>query len=191
MGWCDWTMPLQLSIHVESERLLIRPVSEADIPDLLLMNRDDETTRFLSYVSWRSVDDGMAWLRKIREMERAGTGVQLVLVEKSSESVVGGCLLFRYEESSARAELGYALARSHWRKGYMHEALVALIPHAFGPVGLRRLEAQVNLDNEPSCQLLERLGFKFEGLLRQRWVKEGKACDTRFYGLLREEWPVV
>jgi [ribosomal protein S5]-alanine N-acetyltransferase len=181
-------MPLPLSIHVESARLLMRPVSQADIPGLLLMNRDDETTRFLSYVSWRSLDDGMTWLGKIREMESAGTGVQLVVVEKASASVVGGCLLFRYEESSARAELGYALARSHWRKGYMHEALVALLSHVFGVMGLRRLEAQVNSANTPSCQLVERLGFKYEGLLRQRWVKEGQAYDTRFYGLLREEW---
>jgi RimJ/RimL family protein N-acetyltransferase len=181
-------MPFQTPIHLETERLVVRPVAEADLADLLLVNGDDEVTRFLPYESWRSVDDGLAWLARMRKIEESGTGVQRVVIDKASGRAIGGCLLFRLEPASARAELGYVLGRRYWGRGLMREALAALIPHAFGTLGLRRLEAEVNPLNAPSCGLLERLGFRNEGLLRQRWAAKGAVYDTRFYGLLREEW---
>ncbi|MEO6409205.1 MAG: GNAT family N-acetyltransferase [Burkholderiaceae bacterium] len=184
-------MPLPLPIRVESERVQTRPLDAADIEDLLLANGDDEVTRFLPYASWRSVDDGMAWLERMQKLESAGTGTQLVVVERASGKAIGTCLLFRYEEASARAELGYVLARRCWGRGYLLEALSALISQLFGSRALRRLEAEVNPDNVASCRLLEHLGFQNEGLLRQRWTGKGASYDTRFYGLLADEWPAA
>ena len=181
-------MPLPLPIRVESDRLLIRPVDAADIDDLLLANGDDEVTRFLPYASWRSVADGMAWLERMKKLEGAGTASQLVVIEKASRLAVGTCLLFRYDEGSARAELGYVLGRRHWGRGTMREALAALVTQLFGSGSLRRLEAEVDPRNVASCRLLERLGFRNEGLLRQRWTAKGASYDTRFYGLLGDDW---
>jgi RimJ/RimL family protein N-acetyltransferase len=183
-------MTLPLPVRVESRNLVIRPVEEADIADLLLINGDDQVTRFLPYETWQSVADGMTWLQRTRSIESTGTGVQLVVTAKASGRVIGACLVFRYEEGSARAELGYVLGRAYWGKGCMREALAALIARFF-EAGLRRLEAQVHPANIASCQLLERLGFRNEGLLRQRWVAKGETYDARFYGLLREEWLVM
>ncbi len=175
-------------LGAEAGRVVVRPVAEADLADLMAVNGDDEVARFLPYESWRSADDGRAWLARMKKVEDAGTGVQLVVIDKASGRAIGSCLLFRLEPASARAELGYVLGRQSWGQGLMHEALVALISHAFGALGLRRLEAEVNPLNAASCRLLERLGFRNEGLLRQRWVAKGAAYDIRFYGLLREEW---
>jgi [ribosomal protein S5]-alanine N-acetyltransferase len=164
-----WQRP---PIRIESERLVLRVVDEADIADLLSINQDDEVTRYLPYESWRSVEDGMAWLERMRKIDASGTGTQLVVFEKASGRAIGTCLLFRHEEG----------------KGFMHEALSALISHAFDACALRRLEAEVNTLNVASCRLVERLGFANEGLLRKRWFAKGAAYDTKFYGLLREEW---
>jgi RimJ/RimL family protein N-acetyltransferase len=73
----------------------------------------------------------------------------------------------------------------------MREALSALITCAFDAYSLRRLEAEVDPQNLPSNRLLSKLGFTNEGLLRQRWAAKGRRYDTNFYGLLREEWPVI
>lgn len=183
------TMSLQPPICIESKRLVIRVVGEADLTDLLSINEDDEVTKYLPYESWQSLEVGMAWLERMKRIEDSGTGTQLVVLEKASGRVIGTCLLFRHDEASARAELGYVLGRKHWGQGYMFEALSALIPHVFNVHALRRLEAEVNPLNVPSCRLLERLGFTNEGLLRKRWLAKGAAYDTKFYGLLREEWP--
>ncbi|CAN5166231.1 N/A [soil metagenome] len=180
-------MPFASPIHLDSRRLTVRALEEGDLADLMAINGDDAVTRYLPYASWNSSADGQAWFERMRNIEASGTAVQLVVVEKLSARVVGTCLLFHLEAASARAEIGYVLGRAQWGQGLMLEALQALVTHAFGPLGLRRLEAEVNPDNLASCRLLERLGFTAEGLLRQRWVAKGQACDIRFFGLLRDD----
>jgi RimJ/RimL family protein N-acetyltransferase len=70
----------------------------------------------------------------------------------------------------------------------MHEALQALIDYAFGPLGLNRIEADIDPRNSNSARSLERLGFRMEGVLRERWIVAGEVSDTGYYGLLRKEW---
>ena len=79
--------------------------------------------------------------------------------------------------------------REKWRLKFLYprEALSTLITYAFETCELRRLEAEVNPDNLASNQLLLRLGFTLEGVLRKRWVAKGNADDTNIYGLLRDE----
>ena len=182
-------MPLKPPTVIESNRLLIRLVEETDLADLLAINGDDEVTRYLPYATWQSLSDGQAWFKRMAALNATGTGLQFVAVEKSTGRVVATCLLFRYDEQSARAELGYVLGRAHWGRGFMHEALSALITYAFDFYALRRLEAEVDPANDPSNRLLQKLGFTREGLLRQRWFDKGSVHDTNIYGLLREEWP--
>ncbi len=166
----------------------MRPVEERDLPALLIVNGNDETTRFLPYPSWRSIADGRAWYERMSAMGAKGESIQYVVTERASDQVIGSCLLFRYEPGSARAELGYVLGRNYWGRGLMREALVAVLSCAFGPYRLRRIEAEVDPLNQASSRLLASLGFTREGQLRKRWVDKGAAHDTVIYGLLDEEW---
>jgi [ribosomal protein S5]-alanine N-acetyltransferase len=173
---------------LETPRLRVRPVAAHDLPDLLAVNGDADVTRFLPYPAWTSLADGQAWLERMAALQAAGSAWQLVVVDKASNAAVGTCLLFRFEPTSRRAELGYVLGRAFWGRGVMAEALGALIGHAFGAAGLRRLEAEVNPANGASTRLLQRLGFVQEGLLRQRWVARGEPYDVAAFGLLSHEW---
>jgi [ribosomal protein S5]-alanine N-acetyltransferase len=69
----------------------------------------------------------------------------------------------------------------------MGEALAALIDSAFGPLELRRLQAEIDPRNTASRRLIQRLGFVKKGLLRERWVAKGEARDVEIYALLRSE----
>ncbi len=184
-------MPLIAPSPIVSPRLTIRLVDAADLPGLLAVNGDDHVTRHLPYASWQSLADGEAWLARMRVLGEAGGALQFVICDTASGQVIGSCLLFRFDEGSARAELGYVLSRAHWGQGLMLEALHALLAQAFGGLGLRRIEAEVNPANTASARLLERLGFTCEGVLRQRWVAKGATYDVNFYGLLRDEWPAA
>ena len=184
-------MPLQPPSSIESPRLSLRIVQESDIEGLLAINGDSEVTRHLPYATWQSLADGVAWFERMKAISATGAARQFVVTEKTSGSIIGTCLLFRYEEASARAELGFVLGRAHWGKGLMHEALSALIAYAFEAYALRRLEAEVNPQNLPSNRLLLKLGFSHEGLLRKRWVGKEAAYDTNIYGLLREDWSLL
>jgi RimJ/RimL family protein N-acetyltransferase len=182
-------MPLPAQVPVVSHRLTVRPIVEGDLPDLLPINGDPEVTRFLPYPTWQSLDDGQAWLQRMRALAEGGTGRQFVLVLNATSRIVGTLLLFRFEESSARAELGYVLGRRHWGLGLMREAITAFCTYAFSHLALRRLEAEVNPSNAASARLLLDVGFTLEGTLRKRWVARDGAYDTNFFGLLAEEWP--
>ena len=169
----------------------MRLVSAADLPALFEVNSSQEVTALLPYATWSSMGDGEAWLERMKSIQATGLALQFVAVLKSTGTAIGTCLLFRFEEGSARAELGYALGRAHWGQGLMREALVALIDCSFRTMGLRRLEAEVDARNAASARLLNRLGFTKEGLLRQRWVTKGEVKDVEFYGLLQSEWSTL
>lgn len=180
-------MPLVAPDRIESSRVLVRLLEEADLPSLLVMNSNAEVTALLPYATWNCLADGKAWYDRMRGIEAAGTALQFVVVSKSTNLAIGTCLLFRLEEASGRVELGYALDREYWGQGLMREALTGLLGAAFGGMGLRRIEAEVNTRNPASAKLLVRLGFTKEGLLRKRWVVKGHAEDFEVFGLLRDE----
>lgn len=169
-------------------RLVLREVAEADLDDLLVVNGDAAVTTFLPYATWASRADAQAWLQRMQALTASGSARQLVLQRRDDGRVIGGVLMFRHYPGSRRLELGYVLGRAHWGGGWMHEALQGLCSFAFGPLGLRRLEAEVQPANGPSQRLLERLGFVREGRLRQRWEAKGRAYDTDLFGLLADEW---
>lgn len=182
-------MPLTSPALIDSPRLTVRLVTEADLPALLAVNGDPGVTRFLPYATWTTLPDAETWYRRMMEMQDTGSALQFVVALKPAGTAIGTCLLFRHDEGSARAELGYVLGSAHQGAGYMHEALTALINAAFGSMGLRRLEAEVDPRNTASVQLLKRLGFVREGLLREKWLTGGKANDVEIHGLLSREWP--
>lgn len=180
-------MPLVPPGPIQSERLIVRLVVESDLPSLLDVNSDERVTALLPYATWKSLSDAEGWLQRMRDIEATGLALQFVVVLRATAKAIGTCLLFRFDEGSARAELGYVLGRAHWGKGLMQEALDALLGHAFGSMGLRRIEAEVDVRNAPSSRVLRRLGFTQEGLLRQRWVSKGEVKDVEIYGLLQHE----
>ena len=181
-------MPLPLITQIKTPRLHLRPVVADDLPALMRVNGDDQVTHFLPYASWATLEDARAWLLRMNTLAESGGSRQLVIVRNDDATVIGAVLLFRYEEGSARLEIGYVVGRAHWRQGYAREALVATLAHAFGNMSIRRIEAQVNTANTASNSLLLALGFQHEGLLRQRWVDKGAARDVNFYGCLAVEW---
>jgi [ribosomal protein S5]-alanine N-acetyltransferase len=172
---------------VQTERLIVRPLDEADLGDLLVMNGDAEVTRYLPYATWAGMDDARAWLKRMRGIEAGGTAIQLVIEQRSDGRAIGTVLLFKWDAASARIELGYVLTRAAWGRGLMHEALVAVIARCFAVLGLRRIEAEIDPRNAGSARTLQRLGFVPEGLLRERWHTKGQISDSALYGLLASD----
>ncbi|HEY8185292.1 MAG TPA: GNAT family protein [Pyrinomonadaceae bacterium] len=103
-------------------------------------------------------------------------------------SLIGTVTLFHPDFTHRRAEIGYALGRAHWRKGYMQETLKAVLDFAFEVLEFHRVEADVDPRNAASIRTLERLGFQREGYLRERWHVNGEIQDAIFFGLLRSDW---
>ncbi|MCP1373989.1 GNAT family N-acetyltransferase [Dyella lutea] len=169
-------------------RVVLRPLTDTDVDDLLSIFGDPEVVRYWSGSPWSGREEARRMLGADREAYAAGAAVRLGVTLCDEDRVVGTVSLFNRSEPNRRAEIGYALARSVWGRGLMHETLVQWLGWAFGPLGLHRLEADVDPANMASRRSLERLGFRQEGLLRERWIVGGAVADTVFYGLLAQEW---
>jgi [ribosomal protein S5]-alanine N-acetyltransferase len=127
-------------------------------------------------------------LERVREGFDSKSGFQWGIERKEDGRLLGTCTLFHIDRPNRRAEVGYGLGSAYWRQGYMTEALSVLIRFAFESLDLRRLEADVDPRNERSLGILARLGFRREGLLRERWNVGDEIQDTVFLGLLASEW---
>ncbi|MET3724043.1 GNAT family N-acetyltransferase [Sphingomonas trueperi] len=86
------------------------------------------------------------------------------------------------------SEIGYLLARAHWGQGIAEEAIGAALDQLFLAENHRRVFADTDPDNVYSRRLLERLGFRLEGVLRAEWETHIGVRDTTLYGLLKEDW---
>ena len=118
----------------------------------------------------------------------ARDGLRWSITRAGEDRLIGQISLFNFNEQSGRADIGYGLARAHWGQGFMHESLIAVIDYAFGPMGLRRLEADIDPRNHASLRALERLGFAREGLLPERWQVGDEISDSALLGLLARDW---
>ena len=181
-------MPFPDIQPIPTTRLRVRPLAAADLDDLMAVNGDPEVTRFLPYTAWSAPADAQAWLERMKAMQEVGTGCQLVISLSETDKAVGTILLFRYDEQSARVELGYALAKEYWGQGIAYEAARALLNTAFRKLSIRRVEAEVQPENLASSALLIRLGFVREGLLRERWIDHGAPSSVNVFGLLKSDW---
>lgn len=166
----------------------LRPVAPADAPDLLAVFGDPVVCRYWSRPPIPDLATARALQREIDALFAARTLFQWAIAEQASDRLIGTCTLADLSTAHRRAALGYALGRAAWGRGHATGALRALLAFAFDALGLHRLEADVDPRNAASIRVLERLGFRHEGHLRERWHLQGEVQDAVLYGLLAREW---
>lgn len=173
---------------IRAERVTLRWLAEHDIPSLFEMHSHPEVMRYWSSPPMTDITEAQRLFERVQDDYRTGEALPLGIERNEDRALIGTCTLFDFHQPSRRAEMGYALGRPYWGKGYMHEALRALVSYAFDALDLNRLEADIDPRNVASAKTLERLGFQHEGLLRERWIVSSEVSDTALYGLLRREW---
>jgi RimJ/RimL family protein N-acetyltransferase len=170
-----------------TERLVLRPATQADVPFVLSLFSRSETNRYSSFGDISTAEEAQrlfdAFLKPGSE-----THFRLVADLRSSGEAVGTLGLYSYSEANRRAELGYDLLREHWGRGLTTEAVRELLRYAFEELGLNRVEATTDPENAGSVRVLEKTGFTREGLMRQRHHYKGSFHDEAFYGLLASDW---
>jgi len=167
---------------------MLRWISEDDIDSLYEIFSNSHVMRYWCSEPLPDREAAADLQREIAGGNENETMFKWGLALRDSNTVIGTTTLFNLNLDNGRAELGYAMSHAHWGKGYMNEALNALVSHAFEVMDLRRLEADVDPRNAASIRVLEKLGFQREGFLRERWHVNGEIQDAFFYGLLRREW---
>jgi len=173
---------------LETPRLRLRALTEGDVPSLFAIYKDPGAMRYWSHPAMTDIAEAEALLKDIESHAGPQTLFEWGIARREDDFVIGTCTLHRIDRQHRRAELGYILRRDLWGRGLAHEALTALVSHAFGAMDLHRLEADIDPRNTSSIRSIERLGFKLEGQLRERYFLAGEIQDSLIYGLLAPEW---
>ena len=175
-------------LTLPTARLLLRPLRHEDAHALFGVFSDPQVMRYWSSSPWTDVERARKMIGEDLAAMARGEYIRLGLETREGNEIVGTCTLFDFAPQCRRAELGYALKSTSWGRGYMHEALAALLGHGFAALDLNRVEADVDPRNLASTRSLVRLGFRKEGHLRERWIVGGEVSDSDLYGLLRRDW---
>ena len=184
---------------LHTERLVLRPVRDGDAGALFALFGDAERMRFWGHGPLATPEDAVAYIAAICEGAARGDLLQWAISPRaepagsrrepgSGDELIGTATLAGVDEEHRRAELGVAL-RCEWEgRGLATEAVAELARHAFEDLGLHRLTADADPRNAAAIALLERLGFRREGLLREHHRSGDEWQDGMLYGLLRAEW---
>jgi RimJ/RimL family protein N-acetyltransferase len=175
-------------VTLRTARLLLRPLRRGDREALFALYSDPAFMRYWNTPPWTALAEADRVIEEDLAAMPAGQHLRLGIQAAEGEALIGTCSLFAFHEPSRRAELGYGLAPAAWGRGHMTEALSALLGFAFGPLGLNRIEADIDPGNEASARVLARLGFVQEGYFRERWIVGGQVSHSAMFGLLRADW---
>jgi RimJ/RimL family protein N-acetyltransferase len=108
-------------------------------------------------------------------------------IEAKDIGLIGGCGIRIRDASNRTSDLGYVLAREHWGRGYMPEAIAALLDFGFAALGLHRIWATTDARNVRSKRVLEKIGMRQEGQRKADQFRRGEWTDSCLYAILEDE----
>lgn len=171
-----------------TDRLRLRELRQGDAEALFAILSDEEATAYYGHEPHRSLHDTRALIAEMQARYTQREIIRWAITRRDDDHLIGSCSLHHFDASHHHAETGYELHRACWGQGLMAEALGAILTYGFEELGLQRIEAIIDDANARSKGLLLKLGFSYEGRLRERFYFRGRFEDEYHYGLLRHEW---
>lgn len=144
----------------ETDRLFLRPMDETDTDAVFAMRSDADVMRFIRPLQTEK-RDAESWINLVSsrwETEKIGF---CAVIEKASNRFIGWCGLWRLKETD-EIEVGYALFKEFWGRGFASEAAAACMTYGFDQLGLEKIVAVANPDNQNSRRVMEKLGMNLD-----------------------------
>lgn len=179
-------------VRIETERLTLRPPVHSDFRDWAELR--GESADFLipwepawsaDHLTRKSFTNRVYWAQRAIS---GGTAVPLFLVRRQDDALMGAITLDNIRRGPAQSgTLGYWISKQFARQGYMREAIEAVVHHAFAQMDLSRIEAACLPENTPSRGVLEKSGFKYEGVAQSYLQINGRWRTHVLYAALRND----
>ena len=170
------------------QRICLRGPRAQDIDDVFALFSHADVMRYWSSAPMRVRMQAEGKVEEMLDGFARRESLNWLVAARRDDRAIGSCTLYRFDARHRRAEVGYALHPDWWGSGLASEAVALALDWGFHRLGLHRIEADIDPRNEASRRLLAGLGFRREGLLRQRFLIDGSASDSEVFGLLQEEW---
>jgi len=173
---------------LQTARLRLRGFAESDGSNLYALQSNAKVLRYWDSPPWSDQSSIARFMEGNARMADEGTGTRLVIERQSDSAFLGWCTFNSWNPEFRSASVGYCLSEASWGQGYATEAVEALLGWAYQTVDLNRVQAEADTRNIASARVLEKLGFRLEGTLRQDCTVNGDTSDSWVYGLLRQDW---
>jgi RimJ/RimL family protein N-acetyltransferase len=150
---------------LETERLILRRLSIEDAEFMLGLLNEPSWLRFIGDRGVRTVEDARSYILKgpVDMYDRLGFGLYLTQLKEGAPIGICGLVKRDFLED---VDIGFALLPAFWSQGYAYEAAAAVMEYGKSVLGLKRIVAITARDNHSSIKLLEKLGLKFEKMIR-------------------------
>lgn len=177
---------------IKTERLVIRKIENYDLDNLFsIMSNPEVINQTAAWELHKDRQETAQLIEKIINCYKNNTNqdwaIFAIAFEKEPRKLIGTCGYFFYSPLFCSAELGYVLSQTYWGKGIATEASRALVNFGFTSMGLNRIQATVYPENIGSVKVLEKLGMKYEGQLRQHILRNDVFRDRAVYSLLKSD----
>ncbi len=169
---------------IESKQFILRPFKQKDAQSLKKYINNEKIYKNTLHIPYPyTIKDARKWLKKVLKQRKKKNPNQINFAIDMDSQVVGSIGLKEIE--GHKAELGYWLAEKHWGKGIMTEAVKIVTNFGFDKLGLRRIYAYVFTFNKGSIRVLEKAGYKQEGILKKHVKKEDKFMDDYLFAKVK------
>ena len=161
---------------------------KSDWRDVFDYGSDPEVSKYLTWSYYTGQRDAVRFLSYVIPRYKSGEFSDWALIERETGKMIGTCGFTSFNTAANSAEVGYVLHRAYWGKELAPEALRAVVRFGFEYLGLRRIEARYIVGNERSLRVMEKVGMKFEGVLRDSMFVKGEYVSVGIASILADEF---
>jgi len=183
-------MPDEAFTRLDGLRVALRRFRLGDVTDFAAYRSAGQVARFQSWDAPYPREAGEQFVRDMMNQhpDTPGEWFQLAVVLRATGQLIGDCAVKPDADDPRQCEIGFTLAPEHQGQGYATEAAGLLVGYLFTARGKHRITAYCDARNAASAAVLERLGMRREGHLRESTWAKGEWTDDLVYGLLHDEW---
>jgi aminoglycoside 6'-N-acetyltransferase len=175
-------------VLIATDRLVLRRFRDDDAPTLAAYRSDEAVARYQSWQPPVPIADARRLVREMAAGDPDEPGWFQYAIERAADGAHLGDVGVNLHVNRLQAEIGFTVAGGYQGRGYATEAVLAVLRHLFDDRGLHRVSAECDARNVRSARLLERVGFRREGLRpAHTWLK-GEWTDDLLFGLLARDW---
>ena len=177
------------TVPLATERLVLRRYTPEDAAAMYHnWASDPEVTKYLTWTTHKALSESEAVMAQwVADYKRPDTYLWAI-VPRDFGQPIGTISVVEMKESVEAMEIGYCIGRRWWRKGYVAEAMGAVMDFLFREVGVRRICAAHDVENPASGAVMRKCGLRPEGVLRQSDRDNRGIVDSAVYGILRQEY---
>ena len=161
--------------HIVTERLILRPFVREDAPSMFKWTSDDEVVRYLRFAKHQDIEESRRIIALWIENDNFPITSNWAIVKKESLEVIGSIGLVTVSLNDQRGEVGYALRRSEWNKGYMSEILPYVLSFGFDNMNFHRIEATHSVHNLASGKVMQKAQMEKECSILRHYYKSNQS----------------